>query len=186
MSKATAISKFTNSLIEYMLDALSDQYEGAQNLAYRFNNLKVYMDPMRVSQPHFFVSMGISEACFSIEDGRKLEGSLGHEDAYVQRWASRVNIQSELKIHWKALKDAIAAEHEEDAQKKERNRLRLRKLSNAADTANVDMTGTGIIRYKNKHHAKHHQQHKLGTDYIYYDEEGIPIEGVIDDLTDEE
>lgn len=148
MAKANSISKFDNSLTEFLINVMADKYGDAKSYAYRYNNLKVYMDPKKVAEPHFYVSIGISEACFAIMDGKKMEGGLGTEDGYVKRWADRTNIKKELENHWKILKEAIAAEQEEDATKKSTATVKLRRAEAAQDNLDVDMTGTGIDRAK--------------------------------------
>ena len=148
MATARSISKFENSLKEFLVNAMADKYGDAHSYAYRYNNLKVYMDPKREDDPHFFVQIGISEACFAILDGKKLEGGLGAEDGHVKRWSDRSNINNELKNHWKVIKEAIAAEEEEDATKKSSAITALRRAESSQADLNVDMTGTGIDKAK--------------------------------------
>lgn len=148
MATARSITKFENSLKEFLINAMADKYGDAHSYAYRYNNLKVYMDPKREDEPHFYVQIGISEACFAILDGKKLEGGLGAEDGYVKRWSDRSNINNELKNHWKVIKEAIAAEEEEDATKKSSAITALRRAEASQTDLNVDMTGTGIDKTK--------------------------------------
>lgn len=148
MATARSITKFENSLKEFLVNAMADKYGDAHSYAYRYNNLKVYMDPKREDEPHFYVQIGISEACFAILDGKKLEGGLGAEDGYVKRWSDRSNINNELKNHWKVIKEAIAAEEEEDATKKSSAITALRRAESSQTELNVDMTGTGIDKTK--------------------------------------
>ena len=148
MATARSITKFENSLKEFLINAMADKYGDAHSYAYRYNNLKVYMDPKREDEPHFYVQIGISEACFAILDGKKLEGGLGAEDGYVKRWSDRSNINNELKNHWKVIKEAIAAEEEEDATKKSSAITALRRAEDSQTELNVDMTGTGIDKTK--------------------------------------
>ena len=149
MATARSITKFENSLKEFLINAMADKYGDAHSYAYRYNNLKVYMDPKREDEPHFYVQIGISEACFAILDGKKLEGRLGAEDGYVKRWSDRSNINNELKNHWKVIKEAIAAEEEEeDATKKSSAITALRRAEASQTELNVDMTGTGIDKTK--------------------------------------
>lgn len=148
MATARSITKFENSLKEFLINAMADKHGDAHSYAYRYNNLKVYMDPKREDEPHFYVQIGISEACFAIFDGKKLEGGLGAEDGYVKRWSDRSNINNELKNHWKVIKDAIAAEEEEDATKKSSAITALRRAEASQTELNVDMTGTGIDKTK--------------------------------------
>lgn len=139
MAPKNNISKFSNSLTDYLIEVLSDKNTSARQIAQRYNNLKVFMDPEKVVMPHFYVAIGISEACFSIEDGKKIEGALGGtEDNYVARWAGRATVQSELKQHWKLVKDAIEAEEEAENMKKRQEKYRLRH----ADEINQDMNTT--------------------------------------------
>jgi hypothetical protein len=152
--KSTNISKFTNSLMEFLINAMADRHSEARHIAQRLNNLKVYMDPLKVTEPHFFVSIGISEACYSIETGKKMDGSLGPEDGYVSRWAGRSNIASELRAHWKKLLDAAHEEDEqEEAIKKALDMLPTRKDAGPEemeedDDLGIDMMGTGRSKFK--------------------------------------
>ena len=149
MATARSITKFENSLKEFLINAMADKYGDAHSYAYRYNNLKVYMDSKREDEPHFYVQIGISEACFAILDGKKLEGGLGAEDGYVKRWSDRSNINNEPKNHWKVIKEAIAAEEEEeDATKKSSAITALRRAEASQTELNVDMTGTGIDKTK--------------------------------------
>ena len=148
--KANSIAKFDNSLTDFLINALADKHTDAKSYAYKYNNLKVFMDPRKVDEPHFFVQIGISEACFSIKDGSKLEGGLGNEDAYVKRWADRYNIHKELEAHWKIIKEAIKDEDETDPTKHSTSSSmdRLRRAEKSDEKIEVDMTSTGIDRQK--------------------------------------
>lgn len=149
MTKTNSISKFSNSLVEFLINALTDKHGNARAIDKKYNNLKVYMDPSKITTPHFYVSVGISEACFAIEDGKKIEGSLGYEDGYVVRWAGRSNIHNELEAFWKALQDAMSAMDKDEGSGKSIETLVQSKLTEAAnDAMQVDMTGTGIDRSK--------------------------------------
>lgn len=159
MAPTNSITKFDNSLTEFLINEMSSKYENAKSYAYRYNNLKVYMDPNKVFEPHFFVCIGISEACFAIENGKKLEGGLGIEDGYVKKWADRINIHKELENHWKILKEAISAEES----RKLAVKIHLRRLETTDTNLNVDMTSTGINKVKReelKEKRKHLQKLK--------------------------
>ena len=95
------ISRLEYNLAEFLIDFQSSHFTDIRVYAYKYNNLKIYMNPTSVSKPHFFVKFGISEACFSIETGYKIEGSLGPEERMVQNWASRINIHRALETYWK-------------------------------------------------------------------------------------
>ena len=157
--KSRNISKFSNSLIEYLINAMADRHSEVRYIAQRLNNLKIFMDPFKQSEPHFFVSIGISEACYDIETGRKIDGSLGPEDSYVSRWAMRSNINGELKNYWKKLLEMTKEEEEllsaqEDSVTKAIDAIPMRKEMSAPDEideeSGVEMMGTGTIRYRNR------------------------------------
>ena len=97
---ADSIKIFENSLRDYLVDAHADSYNTALKIQYKYNNLKVFMEPKKEKIPHFYVSVGISEACYSLEPVEKINGSLVADDRYVITWASRPNINGELKKHW--------------------------------------------------------------------------------------
>ncbi len=95
------INRLENNLADFLIDYQSSHFTDVRIYAYKYNNLKIYMSPLLVSKPHFFVKFGISEACFSIDTGIKLDGSLGPEEAMVQKWASRISVHRELEACWK-------------------------------------------------------------------------------------
>ena len=154
--KCTNITKFSNSLTEFLINAMADRHSEARHIAQRLNNLKVYMDPLKITEPHFFVSIGISEACYSIETGKKMDGSLGSEDGYVSRWAGRSNIASELRAYWKKIVDSTKMEEEqEEAMKKALDLIPTRKDVDSEevqeeDDLGVDMMGTGRSKFKRR------------------------------------
>jgi len=161
MAKVNSITKFDNSLTEFLINIMADKYGDAKSYSYRYNNLKVYMEPKRQDMPHFYVSIGISEACFSIDDGKKLEGGLGNEDGYVKRWADRTNIHKELEAHWKMLKEALQAEQDDDVSKKSAASVRIRRAETADEDLSVDMTGTGIDKTKREDLRKKRHLYEL-------------------------
>jgi len=97
---AETIKPFENSLRDYLVNAQTDSYHSVQKIQYRYNNMKVCMDPKKNRTPHFTVSLGISEATFGIDPVDVLSGSLGGDTRFVYLWASRPNINGELKKHW--------------------------------------------------------------------------------------
>ena len=135
-----SISKFENSLTDYLVNAQSSQFTDVMSFAYRYNNLKFFMAPSKVREPHFFVRLGISEACFSIQTGNKIDGSLGPEDRFVQKWCSRINIQRELDTYWKALTQEI--------KNKELGLATRSSMPTDDGLGAVDMTSTGISKSK--------------------------------------
>jgi hypothetical protein len=170
--KTNNITKFANSLTDFLIDSMIDKHTDARHIAYRYNNLKVYMDPMKVSEPHFFVSLGISEACYDIESAKKIDGGLGPEDGLVTRWAGRSNIYNELKNHWKVVLEASSLDDSDDATKKSSTMLKLRRAEMADEDLNVDMTGTGLHRTKRANNNSEKRKYFYnGKTYILTPEE---------------
>lgn len=136
-----SISKFENSLREYMISLQSTQFTDVMSYTYKYNNLKFYMVPSKVKDPHFYVSLGISEACYSITNGNKIEGSLGAEDRLVYKWAGRTNIHRELETYWKELIEQ---------QNNKRNISSHSQTRSSVDDglSSIDMTATGISKMK--------------------------------------
>lgn len=95
------INRLENNLADFLVEYQASHFTDVRIYAYKYNNLKIYMSPVMVTKPHFFVKFGISEACFSIDTGIKLDGSLGPEEAMVQKWASRISVHRELETCWK-------------------------------------------------------------------------------------
>lgn len=135
-----SIPKFENSLTDYLVSSQSSQFTDVMSFAYRYNNLKFFMAPTKVREPHFFVRLGISEACFSITNGNKIDGSLGPEDRFVQKWCNRINIQRELDTYWKALTQEL--------RNKELGLASRPSMPTDDGLGAVDMTSTGISKSK--------------------------------------
>lgn len=101
-------NRYENMIREYILDQQSDSYNSRNINFQRYNNLKVYMDPVKIQDPHFWVRIGISEACFLIQDGTILSGSIGADTKYIPKWLNKTGVREELMATW------------EDAQKLDR------------------------------------------------------------------
>ena len=155
---AGSIKPFENSLRDYLINAHADSYNTIQKIQYRYNNLKIYMDPKKNRTPHFTVALGISEATFGIEPVDVISGSLSNDTRYVYMWASRPNINGELKKHWAFLTlqtsgVSIVALTDEEKKKvlppsakeaEERKRQQALEALEAAEHT----TGSGIRRHK--------------------------------------
>lgn len=140
----SSINVFENSLREYLVNMQSDSYNTCNQIKYKYNNLKVYMEPNKNAVPHFWVSVHISSVCYALEPLTKICGSLGSDERYVVSWASRVNINGELKKHWAYLTKSSSINTGMSSQKEEEVEENL-KLENAniKEASNI-ITGTGI------------------------------------------
>ena len=88
-----------NKLLWKLENDFKEELEIGINQA-RYNNLKVTMEPARVSQPHIFITIGISDACFGIMDGILISGSIGADTKYITKWINKPGIKEELLASW--------------------------------------------------------------------------------------
>jgi hypothetical protein len=164
---AETIKVFENSLRDFLINAQQDAYNGKGKIEYRYNNLKVYMEPKKNKTPHFSVSLGISEVCFMINPIEKISGSLGgNDERYVIMWANRPNINGELRKHWAYLMKAATIDTEEfiENEKLVVNKVSKEtkdKLEEDAAIASEIITGAGVVT--DKDNAKPASESALGT-----------------------
>ena len=93
-------NRYENMIREYILDQQSDSYNSRNVNFQRYNNLKVYMEPSKIKEPHFWVRIGISEACFLILDGTLLSGSIGMDTKFIPKWLNMTGVRDELMQTW--------------------------------------------------------------------------------------
>lgn len=77
------------SLKNFLAEAQNDNYNSRNTNFYKYNNLKIYMDPKKNKIPHIIIRIGISEVMYAIENWEKISGSLGSDERIVRRWISR-------------------------------------------------------------------------------------------------
>lgn len=90
------------SLKTFLSEEHSDRYNSRSANLYKYNNLKIYMDPKKSSRPHLIIRIGISEAMYEIEGGDKISGSLGPEERTIKRWLERNLTRYDWLSSWKA------------------------------------------------------------------------------------
>lgn len=113
----------------------------------RLNNLKVYMDCKKSSIPHFWVSVNISAACYQLDPLEKIDGSMGADERFIIKWASRPNINGELKKHWVYLTNSteILNQQVQNEKKTEENlEITKEEIQEAAEI----VTGGGIRKLR--------------------------------------
>ena len=140
----SSIHVFENSLKEYLVNMQSDSYNTCNQIRYKYNNLKVYMEPEKNSVPHFWVSVNISSVCFGIEPLTKICGSLGADERYVFSWASRANINGELRKHWAYLVKSNSVSTSLSSHNDEETEEKLKIVDTNIHEASNIITGTGI------------------------------------------
>ncbi len=89
-----------DNLKSFIISEQSDAHNiRTANIA-KYNNLKMWIDVTKYSQPHFYVRISISEAVFTINECMKLSGGLGYEERFVYKWFGRIGIKDKLKDLW--------------------------------------------------------------------------------------
>lgn len=94
------LHSLVESLKEFLAEEQGDSYNSHSANLYKYNNLKLYMDPKKSNLPHFIIRIGISEAMYSIEQGEKISGGLGADEKIVRRWIMRNLSKMNLGLEW--------------------------------------------------------------------------------------
>lgn len=89
-----------DSLRSFIVQEQSDAHNVKSVNVAKYNNIKVWMDTTKYVQPHFFIRISISEAVFSLADCSKLNGGLGYEERFVQKWFNRMGIKEKFVELW--------------------------------------------------------------------------------------
>lgn len=97
---AKTLNEITIELKDYILDCLSDPRAKVKVKPFEYNSLNVTMDTDKEPSPHIIVSLNMSEAIFSIQTGRKLNGGLGPDERYVLKWLERGYNRQKLHETW--------------------------------------------------------------------------------------
>lgn len=96
----TTFKDVEDSLKNYILQEQSDAHNIKTVNFAKYNNIKIWMDPMKNPIPHVFVRISISEASYSLNDFSKLNGGLGYEERFVIKWFGRYGIKDKLIELW--------------------------------------------------------------------------------------
>ena len=89
-----------DNLKSFIIQEQSDAHNIKTVSVAKYNNIKISMLPNKLPQPHFIVRISISEATFNLADCTKLNGGLGYEERFIQKWFNRVGNKEKLKDLW--------------------------------------------------------------------------------------
>ncbi len=89
-----------DSLKSFIIQEQSDAHNVRSVSVAKYNNIKIWMDPSKYVQPHFVVRITISEAVFALSDCSKINGGLGYEERFVNKWFGRMGIKEKLLELW--------------------------------------------------------------------------------------
>ncbi len=95
-----SFKEMEDSLKNFIIQEQSDAHN-ARNTNYgKYNNIKLWMDPMKNAMPHIFIRISISEASYSLTDFNKINGGLGYEERFIVKWFGRYGVKEKLADLW--------------------------------------------------------------------------------------
>lgn len=104
------------SLKEFLNEAQNDSYNSRNANLYKYNNLKIFMDPHKNKTPHIVIRVGISESMYDIEKGEKISGGLGSDERLIRRWFDKNLSKFDFGTAWKSSSKAktVSMKEEDD------------------------------------------------------------------------
>jgi hypothetical protein len=98
---STELHFLEESLKSFLIQEQSDSYNAKSLTFYKYNNLRILMEPNQNKTPHFIVRIGISEAMYGIDSWEKLQGGLGSDERLIRKWFDKNHIKADLVEAWK-------------------------------------------------------------------------------------
>jgi len=99
---AKTLNEYAADLKQFIID--NQQTRNSDSTAsHRYNNLKLSMDETD-DRPQLKITIAISDATYNLNSGEKVNGSLGPEEKFVQRWLGKSQILTSLCEMWKSMK----------------------------------------------------------------------------------
>lgn len=95
------------SLREFLTEAQGDSNNSRSVSMYKYNNLKMYMDPKKNPTPHIIIRLGISEVIYDLKNWEKISGGLGGDERYIKHWADRHKEYLNLETLWREAKTDV-------------------------------------------------------------------------------
>lgn len=89
-----------DNLRSYIIQEQSDAHSVKSLTVAKYNNIKIYMDPVKNPVPHVVIRISISEATYALEGFSKLNGGLGYEERFVVKWFGRFGVKEKLSELW--------------------------------------------------------------------------------------
>ena len=88
------------SLKEFLISIQSGSDNSRNANLYKYNNLKIIMEPNQEKTPHFIIRIGISESMYSILTGVKMAGGLESDERLIRKWFDKPFIRDSLDSAW--------------------------------------------------------------------------------------
>lgn len=98
---AKTLNELARSLKEFIVELNSDAHNKTNFRPERYHNLKLSMDVSAERFPHVVISVGMSEAMYNLTTLEKVNGSLGVDERFAQKWFDRAGVIESLRHCWK-------------------------------------------------------------------------------------
>lgn len=92
------------SLKNFLADEQDDKPSSISRNFYKYNNLKVMMEPKKSQTPHIIIRIGISEVVYNLIDKNKISGGLGSDEKIIRKWLEKPYIHTDLMATWEVIK----------------------------------------------------------------------------------
>lgn len=89
------------SLKDFLTEAQIENHISPNTALYKYNNLRLYMDPKKSPVPHIIVRIGISEVMYDIKTLDKISGGLGTDERLIKRWFDRNMEKFDFSTNWR-------------------------------------------------------------------------------------
>ena len=96
----TTFKDLEDNLKTFIIQEQSDAHNVRHVNTAKYNNIRVTMDPAKITGPHVKIRISISEAIFSLNDFSKINGGLGYEERLVLKWFGRYGVKDKLNELW--------------------------------------------------------------------------------------
>lgn len=88
------------SLKNFLAEEQEDSYNSRSANLYKYNNLKILMEPKQNETPHFIIRIRIAEAMYNLETGAKMSGGLGADERLVRKWIDKNILRMDFGLLW--------------------------------------------------------------------------------------
>ena len=104
----TTFKDMEDNLKNFLIQEQSDAHSSRNVNVAKYNNIKIWIDMNKYSEPHIYVRISISEAVYSLNDGSKLNGGLGYEERFLIKWFGRMGVKEKLMELWNSAEKSKA------------------------------------------------------------------------------
>jgi len=101
---ASDLHSLEESLKNFLADEQNDNSDALSRNFYKYNNLKVMMEPKKSQTPHIIIRIGISEVVYNLMDKNKISGGLGSDEKIIRKWIEKPYINTDLLATWEIVK----------------------------------------------------------------------------------